>query len=75
MGTNQANQKAMQNLEGESTEPKVLDRRVRQEMNRGLCEYPVALMLTDAGEVSKEKRRDLKRSTLDFYCPCTIQLP
>ncbi|MCJ1465166.1 hypothetical protein MMC07_003782 [Pseudocyphellaria aurata] len=60
--TNQANHQAMQSLEGESTEPRTLDRNVRHEMNLGLCEYPTAMMLTDVGEVSKEKRRDLKRS-------------
>lgn len=56
----------MQSLEGESTEPRTLDRNVRHDMNLGLCEYPTAMMLTDVGEVSKEKRRDLKRSVWPF---------
>ena len=59
---NKANQQALRNLEGSSSEPKTLDRAVRHEMNLGLGEWPTALMLTDAGEVSKGKRRDLKRS-------------
>lgn len=72
--TNQANHQAMQSLEGESTEPRTLDRNVRHDMNLSLCEYPTAMMLTDVGEVSKEKRRDLKRSVWPFsinvpYCP------
>lgn len=51
----------MQNLQGQSTQPRTLDQNVRREINLSLCEYPTAMMLTDAGEVSKEKRRDLKR--------------
>ena len=72
MGTSEGestepDQKAMQTLEGECTEPKVLDQRIRDAINCGLCEYPVAMMLTDVGEVSKEKRRGLKRSTANSY--------
>ncbi|MCJ1422471.1 hypothetical protein MMC29_000351 [Sticta canariensis] len=59
---NPANHQAMQSLQGESREPRTLDQNVRHDMNLSLCEYPTALMLTDAGEVSKVKRRDLKRA-------------
>ena len=64
--TNKANEQAMQSLEGGSAQPKTLDRNVRHDMNLSLCEYPTALMLTDAGEVSKEKRRMLHRGMLLF---------
>lgn len=64
MNTNQANNQAMERLQGQSTQPATLDQNTRRDINLSLCEYPTAMMLTDAGEVSKEKRRDLKRSVL-----------